>query len=463
MRFVALVMLAPCLATARAERPPNLVFVLADDLGYGDLSCFGQQKFTTPRLDRMADEGMRLTQHYAGSTVCAPSRCALMTGRHTGRCCVRGNLERGEEGQVPMPAAEVTLAELLREAGYATGAFGKWGLGYPGSEGDPVRQGFDQFFGYNCQRHAHRYYTEHLWDGAQRVDFDPHQYTHDAIFERALAFVRENRDRPFFCYLPVTIPHAAMEAPDDARRPWREAFLEFEGEVGRYAGAEVVNPVASFPAMVRRLDGDVGRLLDLLEELGLDEETLVVFTSDNGPHMEGGHRPEFFDSNGPYRGHKRDLYEGGIRVPTIVWAPGRTPAGSQSDFASAGWDWLATFCELAGATPPAGGDGVSLAPTLTGHGEQAEHDHLYWEFHEQRGKQAIRRGPWKAVRLDVRRHPDAPPELYNLESDPGETTDLAQSEPAIAAELAALMAKARTPSDVFNFGRKPNPSDRAAK
>ncbi|MEQ8848376.1 arylsulfatase [Botrimarina sp.] len=454
MRLAALLLFAVPLAVGHAKDQPNVVFVMADDLGYGDLSCFGQQRFTTPRLDRMAEQGMRLTQHYAGSTVCAPSRCSLMTGLHTGHCEIRGNTEHAAgEGQEPLPADSVTLAELLHDAGYATGAFGKWGLGYPGSEGDPVKQGFDRFFGYNCQRHAHRYYTDHLWDGLERVDFDPQRYTHDAIFDQALRFIRANRDRPFFCFLPVTIPHAAMEAPADAHAEWRERLPQFEDQVGRYAGAETTNPVAAFPAMVQRLDGDVGRLLDLLGELGLDEKTVVVFTSDNGPHLEGGHRPDFFDSNGPYRGHKRDLYEGGIRVPTIVWAPTRTPAGGSSEFASAGWDWLPTFCQLAGVDAPGGIDGLSLVPTITGESDQPQHEYLYWEFHERGGKQAIRRGPWKAVRLDVGRDGGSELELYNLASDPGETANRAADEPELAGQLADLMDTVRTPSGEFAFGK----------
>lgn len=379
--LLALLFAASLLASqALADRPPNIVFVLADDLGYGDLGCFGQRRFTTPRIDALAAKGMRLTQHYAGSTVCAPSRCALMTGLHTGHCHVRGNTEHKPEGQVPMPGEIVTLADRLKEAGYATGAFGKWGLGYPGSQSDPLNSGFDRFFGYNCQRHAHRYFTDYLWDDDRRVDIDPSVYTHDLIFEQALTFVRDNRDRPFFCFLPVTIPHAALEAPEDAVTPFREAYPQFEDRTGKYAGVTTRNPAAAFAAMVTRLDGDVGRLVDLLDELGLTDETLIVFTSDNGPHQEGGHQPKFFDSNGPFRGFKRDLYEGGIREPTIVHWPGHVPAGSESDFASAGWDWLPTLCELAASETPPGLDGVSLVATLTGEGRQAEHDYLYWEF-----------------------------------------------------------------------------------
>lgn len=440
---------------AYADRPPNIVFVLADDLGYGDLGCFGQKRFATPRIDDLAARGMRLTQHYAGSTVCAPSRCALLTGLHTGHCTVRGNTEHKPEGQAAMPGDVVTLADVLQRAGYTTGAFGKWGLGYPGSDSDPLRSGFDRFYGYNCQRHAHRYYSDYLWDDDERVTIDPTAYTHDLIFDRALEFIREQRDEPFFCFLPVTIPHAAMEAPEAAREPFRKTFAQFENAVGKYAGSEVVNPVASFAAMMQRLDGDVGRLVDLLAELGLTDDTLIVFTSDNGPHQEGGHRPDFFNSNGPYRGHKRDLYEGGLIAPTIACWPGQVAAGSESNHASAGWDWLPTLCELAGTETPYGLDGVSLVPTLTGHGEQAEHGYLYWEFHEKGGRQAVRRGEWKAVRYNVRKDSTSTPELYNLTTDPGETTNLTAQEPVIVAELAELMRTARTQSDRYRFEAKP--------
>lgn len=458
MRNLFALVLTACLFAANtyADRPPNIVFVLADDLGYGDLGCFGQKRFETPRIDELAKRGMRLTQHYAGSTVCAPSRCALLTGLHTGHCSVRGNTEHQPEGQAAMPGDVVTLADLLKQAGYATGGFGKWGLGYPGSESDPLSSGFDRFFGYNCQRHAHRYYTDYLRDDGKRITIEPTVYTHDLIFDRALDFVRDHRDEPFFCFLPVTIPHAAMEVPEAARAPFRKKFPQFENSIGKYAGSEVVNPVASFAAMVQRLDGDVGRLVDLLDELGLSDDTLIVFTSDNGPHEEGGHEPEFFDSNGPYRGHKRDLYEGGIIAPTIACWPGHVAAGSESKLASAGWDWLPTLCQLANIETPAGLDGVSLVPTLTGDGDQTEHDYLYWEFHEKGGRQAIRLGPWKAVRYNVRKNPSSTPELYNLVSDPGETTNLAAVEPAIAAELAALMDAARTPSDRYRFRKVKN-------
>lgn len=456
--LVTLVLLAaPCCAATPEQ--PNIVFVLADDLGYGDLGCFGQNRFTTPRLDALAAEGIRLTQHYAGSTVCAPSRCALMTGLHTGHCAIRGNKEIKPTGQLPLPAEAVTLAERLKAVGYTTGAFGKWGLGPPGSEGGPLAQGFDEFFGYNCQRKAHRYYPDYLFDGDEKRQLDGETYSPELITERALDFISRHRRKPFFCFLPVTIPHAAMEGPEAEREPFRKRFPQFEHTVGKYAGASSVNPVASFAAMVTRLDSDVGRLVDLLDELGLTERTLIVFTSDNGPHVEGGHNPKFFNSNGPFRGFKRDLYEGGLRVPTLARWPGSVASGAESDVVSAGWDWLPTLCELAGAEVPEDIDGVSLAPTLTGRGEQFQHDHLYWEFHPLGGRQAVRRGPWKAIRLNVESDRDRTPELYHLPTDPGERRNLATERPDVLAEMVTLMDSARRPSPLFDFGSDPPSRD----
>lgn len=459
-------------ATSEPARPPNIVFILADDAGWGDFSFNGQGRFETPSIDRLAREGLRFTQHYAGSTVCAPSRSALLTGLHTGHTPIRGNREVQPEGQAPLPASAVTLAELLQRRGYATGAFGKWGLGFPGSEGEPLRQGFDAFFGYNCQRLAHSYYPAHLWDGAARhplpgnAEGGTAQYSHDLIQERALAFIRAQRERPFLLYLPYTIPHADMAAPDDAvlerfRGRWPEpayAGVDFGGEGfrdGPYASQPT--PRGAFAAMMTRLDRSVGEILAELEAQGMDGNTLVLFSSDNGPHHEGGHDPEFFDSNGPFRGFKRDLYEGGIRVPLLARWPGVVEAGRTSDHVSAFWDLLPTVAELAGAETPSGLDGLSFAPTLRGEASQEPHDHLYWEFHEQGGKQAVRRGRWKGIRLDAIETPGAALELYDLESDPGERHDVAAEHPAIAAELAALMAGSHTASELFPGLDPPRP------
>lgn len=472
--LVALCAIGPLHAENRtaSPRPPNIVFIYADDLGYGDLSCQGQTRFTTPNIDRLAAGGMRFTQHYSGSTVCAPARASLMTGRHTGHSPIRGNQELWPEGQMPLPADTPTIASVLRAAGFATGAFGKWGLGFVHTEGDPNRQGFDTFFGYNCQRWAHRYYPPYLWDNDQwhflpgNDMYQTTTYAPDRIHARALEFIRRNRGRPFFLFVPTPLPHAELLAPDDdlmaefagkfpetpfpGRSPFGgEAAYGPSASPGGYAPQQ--RPRATFAAMVRRLDRHVGEILDLLEELGLASDTLVVFSSDNGPHREGGHDPDFFDSNGPFRGYKRDLYEGGIRVPLIARWPGHIPAGAESGHVCAGWDLLATFAEIAGATVPANTDGISFAPTLLGRSGQRTHDVLYWEFGERGGQQAVRWGPWKAVRTFAGRAEPVSFELFNLEHDPGETTDLAAFHPDQLDEARAWMERLHHPHPLFRL------------
>lgn len=438
-------------ADSEASRP-NFVYILLDDAGYGDLSCYGQEKFSTPNIDRLAAEGMKFTQHYSGSTVCAPTRCSLMSGLHTGHTFIRGNREVKPEGQWPIPADLVTIPKVLRKAGYTTGMFGKWGLGAPGSEGDPMQQGWDRFYGYNCQREAHTYYPTHLWSNDQKVAMDGKTYSHDLILEEAKKFIRDNQDRSFFAYLPITIPHAAMHAPEEEMKPWREKFPQFEDVVGRYSGPQVRNPVAGFAAMMTRMDRGVGEIMTLIQELGLDENTIVMLSSDNGPHQEGGHRPQFFKSAGPLRGIKRDLYEGGIRAPMIARWPGKIEAGVTTEHISAHWDVFPTLCELAGIAAPCDLDGISFAPTLTGRcSEQQQHEYLYWEFHAYGKRQAIRKGPWKAVRLNVAKNPDAPIELYHLPSDIHEDTNLAQQKPDIVEAIRPLFQSARVESEVFTL------------
>ncbi len=425
---------------------PNIIYILTDDLGYGDISCYGQTKFTTPHIDRMAETGMRFSDHYAGSTVCAPSRCALLTGQHTGHAQIRGNYEQKPEGQAPLAPGTVTVPALLKQAGYTTGMFGKWGLGGPGSTSDPV-QVFDEFFGYNCQRLAHSYYPDYLWHQDQKVPLDGKTYSHDLIMEAALRFIQNNQDHPFFCYIPVTIPHAAMHAHKDLHDKYRKQFPAFEDRIGTYAGPDVTNPVAAFPAMLEQLDNDVGRILDLLDTLGLTDNTVVMFTSDNGPHREGGHDPAFWNSNGPFRGLKRDLYEGGIRVPLLVRWPGTVQAGSHSAHVSAFWDMLPTFCEMAGVEVPAETDGISLLPELLGQ-PQPQHAYLYWEFLESTPLQAIRSGNFKALKTGG---PDTarPLELYDLEQDPGEQDNIAAAFPEVVQCMQARFAEAHTASTLF--------------
>ena len=450
---------------------PNIILIVADDLGYGDLGAYGQRQIRTPNLDRMAREGLRFTQFYAGSPVCAPSRSVLMTGQHTGRTPIRGNEEVMPIGQQPLPDTSVTIAEVLQEAGYATGAFGKWGLGAPGSEGVPGRQGFDRFFGYVGQRRAHFYWPEFLFESAgdslrrvplagNRVEdtsrpgfrhpgagppIERGTYSHDAILDRTLAFVDEQArsDRPFFAYVPVTIPHASLSAPDSAFAPYLDADGNSLFDETPFPGdhyTEQPRPKAAYAAMVTHLDRGVGRILDRLEARGVAENTLVLFTSDIGPHDEGGYQPDYFDSNGPLRGRKRDLYEGGIRVPQIAWWPGRIEAGTSTDHPSYFGDYLQTFADLAGAAAPAATQSVSFAPTLRGDSaRQATHDYLYWEF---QGQQAVRQGRWKAVRDSIG---DGPVALYDLAADPGESTDVADGHPDVAERLTGLMDEAHRP------------------
>ncbi|MEM7395902.1 MAG: sulfatase-like hydrolase/transferase [Verrucomicrobiota bacterium] len=347
----------------------------------------------------------------------------------------------------PKPAT-TTVATLLKGAGYATGAFGKWGLGSPGSEGDPTQQGFDRFYGYNCQRNAHTFYPTWLFDDKKKIELDGKTYSHDLIVEEALEFIRTNKDRPLFCYMPVTIPHAAMHVPEEYVKPFRKPFEKYENVIGRYRPPLVKNPVAAFAGMMTKLDEDVGKVLDLLKALEIDEKTLVIFTSDNGPHKEGGHRPEVFDSNGPLRGLKRSVTEGGIRVPMLAWWPGTVEAGAQSDHISAFWDVLPTFCDMAGIKTPEDLDGISYLPALTGKGEQKKHDYLYWAFYEQGGKRAIRMGPWKMVQLHLKKKPNSPMELYNLDEDIGEEKNVAEAHPEILKRMKEIIAEAESPSSI---------------
>ncbi len=441
------------IAAGGKRRQPNIIFVLADDLGYGDLGCYGQKRIKTPNINRMATEGMRFTDHYAGSTVCAPSRCSLMTGLHTGHTYVRGNREIKPMGQLPLPQGTVTLPKVLKQAGYKTALIGKWGLGGPDSDGTPNKQGFDYFFGYLCQRHAHNYYPEFLFRNDQRVPLrnkvagdrpdgagvatEKVDYSYDLMAADALKFVQENKATPFFLCLTITIPHAnneagkkGMEVPDH----------------GIYADENWPEPQKGHAAMISRLDRDMGRLMQTLKDTGLEENTLVLFTSDNGPHREGGADPDFFNSNGPLRGIKRDLYEGGIRVPLIARWPGKVEAGSESDHISAFWDFLSTFAELADAEAPSGTDGISMVPTLLGRSDkQKRHEALYWEFHQRRTNQAVRMGPWKGVRFGA----SGKLQLFDLRMDLGETTDVADRHPDIVAKIEQYLATARTDSQFW--------------
>ena len=434
-----------------AGSKPNIVFIMADDLGYGDLGCYGQQHIRTPNIDRLRRQGCKLTQHYSGAPVCAPARCVLMTGRNSARATVRDNQEHQPEGQLPIGGEEVTIAELLAAQGYATGCFGKWGLGYPGSEGDPLRQGFDRFYGYNCQRHAHNFYPRYLWDDDRKVELPGNdrgrtgaQYSHDLINAQALQFVRDHRQQPFFLYVPSTIPHLALQVPEESLASYRGQFEETPYRGRSYLPHDT--PRAAYAAMITHLDQAVGDLLDLLDELGLADDTLVVFTSDNGPtHLNPQVDVEFFASAGPLRGLKGSVYEGGIRVPWIARWPGRIAPGSQSDHVSVFEDIMPTLAELAGAEVPDNCDGLSLLPTLLGDADaQRQHDCLIWDFPGYGGQLAVRKGKWKAVRRNLRRDPDAAWELYDLDRDIGERHDLAARHPELLRELQRQLLQRRT-------------------
>jgi arylsulfatase len=484
-------------AVQATEQSPNIVYVLADDLGYAELGCYGQKKIKTPHIDRLAAEGMRFTQHYCGNAVCAPSRCVLMTGKHPGHAYVRNNRSTklppeivdkyGLEfpGQQPIPDEEFTIGEMLQQEGYVTAAIGKWGLGNFGTSGDPNRQGFDLFFGYNCQAHAHSYYPGHLWrndhkvklnnvppipghaslaagaDPADRASYDMFKgqdYAPDRMLNAALEFLREHKGEPFFLYFPSPIPHVALHIPDEELKPylgiWDETPFVREGGYG-YTPHQT--PRAAYAAMISRLDRDLGLLMQELKQLGLDENTLVMFSSDNGTtHLEKEVDYEFFDSVGPLRGLKGSLYEGGIRVPMIARWPGKIRPGSTTDHVSAFWDVMPTIAQITGIDPPQGIDGISFAPTLLGRPQdQRQHELLYWEFGGYGGQQAVRMGDWKGVRQNILRRNNPDPlriELYNLADDIGETRDVAAQHPEIVARMREAMRSERRPSSVFLLG-----------
>ena len=459
--FIALALIACAARSAGAAPPsqqrPNLIFILADDLGYGDLACYGQKHIKTPHLDRMAAEGVRFTDFYAGSTVCTPSRCVLMTGQHSGRAWLRGN------SAIDLRPQDVTVAEVLRAGGYRTAHVGKWGLGREGGEGVPTKQGFDSFYGYLNNMHAHNYYPAYLIRDEGReplknvvpgpsrngegVAAEKVQYSHDLFTEETLKFLDAakptsgGKGQPFFLYLCFTIPHANNEAKNKG--------MEVP-ELGEYADKDWPEPNKGHAAMITRMDRDVGRILDKLKELGLDENTAVFFSSDNGPHKEGGQDPALSDSNGPFKGTKRDLYDGGIRVPLIARWPGKIPPGRTSDHVSGHQDVMATLAELAGAESHLPKhDGVSLVPTLLGKpDQQKKHEYLYWEFYEQKGARAVRMGNWKAVRKPLA---GGKTELYHIKKDPGEESNLATQHPDLVAKAEAIMKRAHVPNEHFKL------------
>ena len=456
--------LLPPTLVAQDATKPNVIFIMADDLGYGDLGSFGQKKIKTPHLDRMAAEGMKLTDFYAGATVCAPSRCVLMTGKHTGRCRVRGNSTSDIQRLHP---EDKTVASAFKHVGYVTGMFGKWGLGdLIESTGHPNLHGFDQFYGYLSQFHAHNYYPTFLIRNKEEVKLRnvPEQemdkggrrgggwakervdYSHDLIFAEGMKWLEKNHKKPFFLYLPFTIPHANNEG---ARGTGNGQEVP---DYGIYEAENWPEPDKGQAAMITRMDRDIGALLAKLKEWGIDENTLVIFTSDNGHHREGGNRPEFFDANGPLRGMKRDLYEGGIRVATLARWPGKIKAGSTSNHQAYFGDFYATVCELTGQKVPDGLQSISFLPALLGKEDQKKHAYLYWEFYEQGSRQAVRFGNWKAIRQPML---DGNVELFHLGADLGETNNLASQHPDIVAQAVTYMEEAHVPDPTWKVRGRP--------
>ena len=429
----------PSSLLAASGASPNVIFILADDLGYADISPYGQKQIRTPNLERIAREGMRFTDAYAGSAVCGPSRATLFLGLHTGHNPIRHNpgqargWDRTTQGDPPLPEDVPTFAKVLRDAGYATACFGKFGMGAPGKAGSPRRLGFDTFLGYASHVDAHTYWPDHLWRNDERGPRDGTTYSHDLFTREALDYVRANRARPFFVFLSYTIPHVALHPPSVAPyedQPWPE-------------------PEKAFAAMVTRMDADIGKLLALLQELRIDENTLLLFASDNGPCTAGGHKASTFDST-PFRGEKTQVYEGGIRVPFLARWPGKIRAGAQSDLPIVFYDVLPTFADLTGKPAPTNTDGISFLPMLLGReAEQKRHAYLYWEFATQSGFQAIRSGEWKAVRSGLSRAGEPKLELYNLKTDPKEQHDVAAQHPAVVAKLEEIARTARTPNRMF--------------
>ena len=484
MKSILTLLVATFATGLMAAQKPNIVFILADDLGYSELGSYGQKKIRTPHIDQLAKEGMRFTRNYSGNAVCAPSRCVLMTGKHPGHAFVRNNKSVQPEGQQPIPSEEITIAELLKQEGYATGAFGKWGLGPTGSTGDPNLQGFDRFFGFNCQAKAHTYYPPTLWSdnqlfplkndppvpghaslakGADPSDprsydiFKGQDYAPDHINAQALDFIRQHKDGPFFLYYPTIIPHVALHVPDEELKPYLELGWNdppFTREKG-YGYTPHFTPRAAYAAMITRMDRYVGRILSLLKELNLEENTIVVFTSDNGTtHLEQEVDYDFFESVTPLRGLKGSLYEGGVRVPLIVKWPGKVKAGSTSDFVTGFEDWLPTLLDLVDAKTevPAGVDGISIAPTILGQ-KQPARKFLYREFTGYGGQQAVWMGKWKGIRQNMLRKNSDPfkIELYDLKADISEANDVAAANPKVVERIRKLMEQQHTPSEVFAF------------
>ncbi len=488
-----------CVSGDKPSPKPNIIYILADDLGYGELGAFGQQKIETPHIDHLAKEGMKFTQHYAGAPVCAPSRCVLLTGKHMGHALVRGNdewRERGAvwdyvamikdstlEGQRPIPKGTVTIGTLLQGAGYKTAVVGKWGLGAPNTEGIPNEQGFDFFYGYNCQRQAHTYYPVHLYknrhrvylnndtippntkldEGADPMDlksyakYNLNDYSPDLMFEEITSFVEENKDNPFFLYWATPISHAPLQAPEEWVQKYVDKFGDEEPYLGQNGYFPNRHPHAAYAAMVSYLDNQVGQLEQQLKDLGIYENTLIIFTSDNGPTYNGGTDSPWFDSAKPFRSDygrgKGFMYEGGIRVPMIASWPGKIAPGITSDHISAFWDVLPTLCDVAGISTDYPTDGISFLPTLVNSELQGEHEFLYWEFPSYNGQQAVRMGKWKGLRRDIF-DGNMEIELFDLENDQKEEHNVAKNHPDIVEKIKRIMEEQHETPAIDKFKMK---------
>lgn len=495
---IAAMALAGCTGKSDARlKRPNIVFIFADDLGYNDLGCYGQKIIETPNIDALAQNGIRFTQYYTGSPVSAPSRCILLTGKHSGHAFIRGNhewSERGDvwdyykmeadpslEGQYPIPAESVTFSKMLQEKGYTTACIGKWGLGAPFTEGVPEKQGFDLFFGYNCQRQAHTYYPGHLWrndeivklnnpfvvprtteldgDGDQTKSesyarYNLTDYAPALMLDETISFIRSAKDKPFFLHFTTVIPHVPLQAPKEWVDKYREKIREEEPYLGERGYFPCQYPMATYAAMIGYLDYQVGQIVEELKKLGLYENTIIFFTSDNGPVTTGGANSAFFGNAKPFNQAanrlKSTVYEGGIRVPMIISWPAVIKTASVSDHVWAAWDIFPTFCDLAGAEHPGGLDGISVMPTILGKGRQKQHEYLYWEFPERRGQQAVRLGEWKGVR-DSTRDGNLKVRLFNLKDDITEESDLSEKYPDIVKKMEDIMVQEHTPPEVARF------------
>ncbi len=436
---------------------PNIIYILADDLGYGDLGCYGQKVIQTPRLDKMAKQGLRFTHHYSGSTVCGPSRSCMLTGKHTGHTYLRGN---GNLQMRPDPQDAIFPA-ALKEAGYHTALIGKSGLSCNSDDGGfPNVKGLDYFFGFTSHWNAHWYFPHHLWRNGNKIKYPNNKrhkgdrYSSDLVIDETLRYLEAQKEGPFFLHVAFQLPHASLRAKEEWKAKYRPILKEKplpQRQNSKHKYSFEREPKTTYAAMVSYMDHNVGRILDKLKELGIEKNTLVIFSSDNGAMQEGGHKRISFNSSGDLRGGKRDMYEGGVRTPTIAWWPGTITSGRQTDHLSAFWDISPTLRELAGAEPQADTDGLSFLPTLLDKKGQKKHRYLYWEFYEAGGKQALRKGKWKLIYLNTVKDQNPKPELYDLETDPAETTNVASGHPEIVSELQKLMNEAHAPSEYPGF------------